>query len=51
MWLDKPMYIDNHLIAQIAKFPIEREYPTLLFKNKKHDKTIVENMKEKYDTH
>jgi hypothetical protein len=50
LWLDRPISIDTYLIARITGLPSQGEDPTLLFVDKKNDKTLSESMREKFHT-
>jgi len=50
-WLDRAMSIDTQLIVWITKLPSTREYPLPLFTDKSKEKSLLEKMKEKYETH
>jgi hypothetical protein len=50
LWLNMPIYIDTNLIARITYLPSQGEDPTLLFEDKKNEKTLLDSMNEKYRT-
>jgi hypothetical protein len=50
MWLDRPVSIDTDLIVHITGLPSQGEDPSLLFFDKKNEKSLSESMKEKFHT-
>jgi hypothetical protein len=50
LWLDMPISIDTYLIARITCLPTQGKYPNSLFADKKTDKTLSEEMREKFHT-
>lgn len=50
LWLDLNISIDVELINRITRFPLEGEYPTLLFTEKHGDRNVATTVMRKYDT-
>jgi hypothetical protein len=48
LWMDMPISIDTNLIALITCLPSQGEDPTLMFVDKKNDKTLLESMRLKF---
>jgi len=48
LWLDMIIYIDTYLIARITGLPTQRKDPNLLFVDNKTNKTMSEEMREKF---
>jgi hypothetical protein len=50
IWLDKPVLITFELITQITGLPIRGMDPALILDDKSKEKTLAEEMKNKYST-
>jgi hypothetical protein len=50
LWLDRLVSIDTYLFVHIVGLLSQEEDPSLLFFDKKNEKTLSERMKEKFHT-
>jgi hypothetical protein len=50
IWLDRPIPITVEIIVQITGLPSRGMDPTLILDDKSKKKSLVEEMKKKYDT-